>query len=173
MSYPKLFDYINQDWGKDSPISYACYRLIAKIASGRPEDFSHLTFNSIYKLTGSKLAQKDLIQIAQYLSGDRANLLTARFEYISEDESFILSDENSYYAVNEDVIEHPDSGKVIEGVKDDVFMFFELNLKNSDLLDSLYSLDAMSTPRIITTSFSPLSDSYSLYTNTTEEMDVE
>lgn len=134
MSYHKLFDYINEDWGQNPSIHHACYKLISNITSGNPEDFTHLTFNSIYKLTGSELDQKDLIQITQYLSGDRANLLTPRFEYIGEEESFVLSDENSYYAVNEDAIEHPKTGKVIKGVKSDVFMFFELNSTKSDLL---------------------------------------
>lgn len=172
MSYPKLFDYIHEDWGSESPISHACYKLINTIASGRPEDFAHLTFGSIYKLTGSSLEQGELIQTAQYLSGDKANLLTARFEYINEDESFVLSEENSSYAVNEDAIEHPETGQVIEGVKDDVFMFFELNLNNKELLESIYSLNSQLSPTAITT-FPHSNDSLEYYFTISEEVDVK
>ncbi|MEI8607824.1 hypothetical protein P4S70_01285 [Enterovibrio sp. Hal110] len=156
--------------GRELSISVACYKLIAKIASGHPENFAHLTFNSIHRLTGSKLPQGDLIQIAQYLSGDRANLLNARFEYINDDENFVLSEENSYYAVNDDAIEHPTTGKVIEGVKDDVFMFFELNMNNVELLNSLYS--TLSTS-IVVKPLSSESNSLSLYLSMLEGVNAK
>lgn len=127
MSYQKLIDTAKSDWGNRPKLAKACELIIEKISQKDADAWRHLTFSSINTLSESILEPNDVVLITQYFAGDRIGLFKTSFEYIGEDDSFVLDNENSYYAYHENVIVHPISGKLIEDVKDDVFMFFTLN----------------------------------------------
>ncbi len=127
MSYQKLIELTKQDWECSPAFAQACENVIMKISSKEAEAFRHLTFSSIKKLSESTLDAHDIVRLTQYLSGERVGLFTTGFEYIGEEGNFILDKENSHYAYYQNEIAHPDTGKVIKDVKNDVFMFFSLN----------------------------------------------
>ncbi|MEZ8148375.1 hypothetical protein [Enterovibrio norvegicus] len=127
MSYQKLCNLAEKDWKDNQLIYSACKKVISKVTQGNPCDFAHLTFSSFDSFTDFSLCSEDVVRLAQYLSGDRIGLFKLGFEYITEEESFVLCVDNATYAVLENAIEHPRSGELIENVQDDVFVFFELN----------------------------------------------
>ncbi|WP_137168936.1 hypothetical protein [Marinomonas sp. FW-1] len=132
MTYDEMIRIAYVDWGDESPIAAACENIVKRIREGTPDSFSHLTFTSIHRISKLDLSRDQLICLVQYLSGERVPLFKVGFEYIGENESFILDSENSYYAKTEGAIAHPETGEVIENVKADVYMFFYISSRDRD-----------------------------------------
>jgi len=127
MSYQKLLEIVRTDWESMPNLASACEKIIEKISQKDAKAWQHLTFASINNLSDSMLEPHDVVRITQYLAGERVKLFKTGFEYIGEEGQFILDSENSYYAYHENAIAHPETGKLIEDVKNDVFMFFTVN----------------------------------------------
>ncbi|EKG1750900.1 hypothetical protein O1P67_003249 [Vibrio cholerae] len=127
MSYQKLREIVRTDWESMPNLASACEMIIEKISQKDAKAWQHLTFASINNLSDSMLESHDVVRITQYLAGERVGLFKTGFEYIGEEGQFILDSENSYYAYHENIIAHPETGKLIEDVKNDVFMFFTVN----------------------------------------------
>lgn len=127
MSYQKLLETVRTDWENMPDLARACEMVIEKISQKDAESLQHLTFASINQLSESTLEPNDVVRITQYLAGERVGLFNTGFEYIGPEGQFILDDENSHYAYHENAIAHPQTGQLIEDVKNDVFMFFSVN----------------------------------------------
>ncbi|EPM5497405.1 hypothetical protein ACTM7A_001341 [Vibrio fluvialis] len=127
MSYQKLLETVRTDWENMPKLAKACEMVIEKISTRKAESLQHLTFASINNMSESTLDPNDVVRITQYLAGERIGLFKTGFEYIGREGEFILDSENSYYAYYENVIAHPQTGQLIEDVKNEVFMFFSVN----------------------------------------------
>ncbi|ENO8809587.1 hypothetical protein ACCE85_001573 [Photobacterium damselae] len=109
-------------------LALACELIIENISQKDAKAWQHLTFASINNLSNSMLEPHDVVRITQYLAGERIGLFKTGFEYIGEKGQFILDNENSYYAYHENAIAHPETGELIKNVKNDVFMFFSVDV---------------------------------------------
>ncbi|MCG9776804.1 hypothetical protein [Photobacterium damselae] len=127
MSYQKLLETVRTDLESMPNLATACEIIIEKISQKDAKAWQHLTFASINNLCNSMLKPHDVVRITQYLAGERVKLFKTGFEYIGEEGQFILDSENSYFAYHENTIAHPETGKLIKDVKNDVFMFFTVD----------------------------------------------
>lgn len=124
MNYQKLVDTAKKDWETKPELALACERLILAISNSQPQALRHMTFSTIRDLINLEIKAQDVVKVTQYVCGDKIQLLDAGFEYITENESFVLDDDNSHFALTKNAIAHPDTGAVIYDVKSNVFMFF-------------------------------------------------
>ncbi|MCU8257232.1 hypothetical protein M2G94_04520 [Vibrio vulnificus] len=124
MNYQKLVDIAKEDWKSNPNLAEACEKIICAVSEKPSSAFRHMTFSTIKGLIDSDINTQDVVRVTQYLCGERIQLLEAGFEYITNEESFILDDDNSHYALTENAIAHPDSGDVIHNVKKNIFMYF-------------------------------------------------
>lgn len=126
MNYLKLVEIAKSDWESSPELAIACEKFIVAAHKTKPSKLQHMTFSGIRDLISMDLNPDDIVRITQYLCGERVNLLEAGFEYISDDEEFILDKDNCHYAFSENAIAHPITGRIIHNVKKDVYMFFNL-----------------------------------------------
>lgn len=132
MNYQKLVDIAKQDWKSRPNLAEACERLINAVNERPSHKFRHMTFSNIKTLSGVELEPSDVVLVTQYLCGDKVRLFDAGFEYITDEDNFILDDDNSHFAMTENAIAHPITGDVIYNVKSNVYMFFTLAKNESD-----------------------------------------
>ncbi|KGK02586.1 hypothetical protein [Pseudoalteromonas sp. ND6B] len=126
MNYQKLVKIANDDWESVPKLAYACERFIDAIKENNPSALHHMTFSTIKDLIDLDLNSTEVVRVTQYLCGEKLQLLEAGFEYITDEESFILDEDNCYYAFSENAIAHPETGNLISDVKKDIYMFFNL-----------------------------------------------
>lgn len=131
MNYQKLLKVAKQDLEYRPDLSEACSNVLVSLFEGElsrivAKKRLHLTFGSIRKASKVDLTANQVVDLTQYLCGSRMNLFDVGFEYISDDEQFVLSEENSVLANQEDMLAHPRTGALIYDVQDKVYMFFTM-----------------------------------------------
>ncbi|MFP3499271.1 hypothetical protein SB759_34195, partial [Pseudomonas sp. SIMBA_059] len=70
---------------------------LAEYVYAHQNEIKHLTYSYIAQLAGITRPEK-LLQVTQYLSGERVKLLQMRFELIIDNDVFPLDDETVYHA---------------------------------------------------------------------------
>ena len=85
---------------------FAC---LAEYVFAHKKEIKHLTYSSIAKVIGTQRPEM-LLQVAQYLSGERVKLLEMKFELIIDDNIIPLDDETVYHAEITGSLIHPDTG---------------------------------------------------------------
>lgn len=127
MSYQKLLKTVKADLEQYPKYARACELIITKIQKKDAAAWQHLTFSTLNDLSEKTLNPDEVVQVAQYLSGEKIKLFKPGFEYIGIHGQFILDRDNSYYAIQENRIAHPVSGEEINDISDSVFMYFTLS----------------------------------------------
>lgn len=100
----------------------AVFRL-AEYIFAHKKDIKHLTYYAISQVVDIKRPEK-LLQIAQYLSGERVKLLEMKFELIIDDCVTQLDDETVYHAETTGSLIHPETGYPVENYTRYVYPYF-------------------------------------------------
>lgn len=99
---------------------------LAQYFFAHQKEIKHLTYSSIAQVAGITRPDK-LLQVTQYLSGERVKLLRMKFELIIDDDIFPLDDETMYHAETTGDLIHPETGRRVDDYDRLVYPYFILS----------------------------------------------
>lgn len=121
MKLDNVLNIIAEDFeGADDQQTFA---RLAEYIFTHKSDLQHLTYSFIAKVAGTKKPEK-ILQITQYLLGERVKLLEIKFELIIENDIFQLDDETIYHAETTGNLIHPETGYPVENYDRFVYPYF-------------------------------------------------
>lgn len=86
----------SEDFDEGDPVRPAISKIIDYLIAAKPENVCHLSFGMIQAVAGLKDSEEDhrtLYRTISYITGERTQLLELIFEYVMDDFSYILDDE--------------------------------------------------------------------------------
>jgi len=86
----------SEDFDEGDPVRPAISKIIDFLVAANPQNVRHLSFGMIQKVAGLKDSEEDhrtLYRTVSYITGERTQLLELVFEYVMDDFSHILDEE--------------------------------------------------------------------------------
>lgn len=118
-----LTELICEDWSGSSHVEI-CIQILNYVVEYPASKLKHISYGSLKKLVGPKFTDEQLLVSIQYLCGERVPVLEPNFEFIENDELYIIPNSEIEEARRKGVLIHPLTGEEIYDFENCVFMFF-------------------------------------------------
>lgn len=112
---------IHQDLERSNEVLVICERIVDFLESEDPEQLKHLSFGHLASI--SKAPQTELFTAIQYLTGT-IELLVPMFEFIDDDDIFLIEPSDIQEARKDGEFYHPITGELVVDFESHVFMHF-------------------------------------------------
>lgn len=111
---------------------YVSSKILDFVSSERKENLERISFGKLLEVTNVEMQM--LASAAQYLTGDRAQLLELKFVFIDNDTPIEISDETARILDKTGQFNHPLTGEKVINGRSKVFLMFGLGKNGLDIV---------------------------------------
>lgn len=123
-----LWEIVDEDFDQHDPVRAAFIKVVTYIMSKPENSLNKLSFGMLANIAGLQPGDGLILHKAiAYLIGERAKVLEMKYEFQDEDFFHVLTKEEEFDFIQNDVFVHPRLGEEIEDCRSHIYVFFKAN----------------------------------------------
>ena len=111
---------------------HICLKILDFISSEKKENLNHITFRKLFELSNGP-SMPTVTSAAQYLTGDRAQLLDIAFEFCSKSLIYPLTIDEVCTARSAGEFKHPITGELVDDWEHKILIYFILGVNGLEV----------------------------------------